>query len=114
MKLISAPCGRGSGHLNSYFILALNTERSSVIEPDPRLRGSRLFTDIRCRSPGYDWVTEQRSTPVVRGHATSLRWPSSHRHWKVKAQRRRPSPPISCVPAEQTLWSTIDAGTRFG
>ncbi len=43
--------------LNSYFILTLNAEPViSVIDPILGFGGSRLFTDIRLASPGFDWV----------------------------------------------------------
>ena len=43
--------------LNSYFILALNAEPViSVIDPILGFGGSRLYTDIRLASPGFDWV----------------------------------------------------------
>jgi len=43
--------------LNSYFILSLNAEPViSVIDPILGFGGSRLFTDIRLASPGFDWV----------------------------------------------------------
>jgi DNA-binding beta-propeller fold protein YncE len=43
--------------LNSYFILALNAEPViSVLDPILGFGGSRLYTDIRLASPGFDWV----------------------------------------------------------
>lgn len=43
--------------LNSYFILALNAEPViSVIDPILGFGGSRLYTDVRLPSPGYDWI----------------------------------------------------------
>lgn len=94
--------------LNSYYILALNTEPViSVIDPILGFGGSRLFTDIRLPSPGYDWVltSDQRrlfvAMPIINQVAVV-----DIDTWKVTSTIDVGPKPTHLLlsPDEQTLW----------
>ena len=94
--------------LNSYFILALNAEAViSVIDPILGFGGSRLYTDIRLASPGFDWVLskDQRrlfvSMPLVNQVAAV-----DTDTWKVIKNIDAGSKPTHLViaPDEKSLW----------
>ncbi len=94
--------------LNSYFILALNAEPViSVIDPILGFGGSRLYTDIRLPSPGFDWVLtrDQKrlfvAMPIINQVAVV-----DTDSWKVtKTIDVGPKPTHLLIsPDEQTLW----------
>jgi YVTN family beta-propeller protein len=96
--------------LNSYFILTLNVEPViSVIDPILGFGGSRLYTDVRLSSPGFDWVLtkDQRrlfvSMPTINQVAVV-----DTDSWKVIQNIDvGPKPThLSLSPDEQTLWVT--------
>jgi len=94
--------------LNSYYILALNTEPViSVIDPILGFGGSRLFTDIRLPSPGYDWVltSDQRRLFVTMPTINQVAMVDIDT-WKVtKTIDVGPKPThLLLSPDEQTLW----------
>ena len=94
--------------LNSYYILALNTEPViSVIDPILGFGGSRLFTDIRLPSPGYDWVLtgDQRQLFVAMPTVNQVAVVDLDT-WKVTGTIDVGPKPTHLLlsPDEQTLW----------
>ncbi len=94
--------------LNSYFILALNSEPViSVIDPILGFGGSRLYTDIRLPSPGYDWVLtrDQRQLFVAMPTINQVAAISTD-SWKVTQTIDVGPKPTHLVlsPDEHTLW----------
>ncbi len=94
--------------LNSYFILALNAEPViSVIDPILGFGGSRLYTDVRLISPGFDWVltADQRRLFVAMPMVNQVAVVDTD-SWKVIRNIDAGTKPTHLVlsPDEQTLW----------
>jgi YVTN family beta-propeller protein len=104
--------------LNSYFILAMNAEPViSVIDPILGFGGSRLYTDIRLPSPGYDWLLtkDQRRLFVAMPTVNQVAAIDTDT-WKVIKTIDTALKPthLALAPDEKTLWvaaQNADAAT---
>lgn len=94
--------------LNSYYILVLNAEPViSVIDPILGYGGSRLYTDIRLPSPGFDWVlTDDQKRLFVAMPKINQVAAVDTDSWKVLRTIDAGSRPAQLVlsPDGKTLW----------
>lgn len=104
--------------LNSYYVLALNSEPNiSVIDPLLGFGGSKLMTLVMLDSPGEDWVITGDQERLF----VSL--PSSNKvavvdtnTWKVVANVETGARPVRLAlqPDEKYLWVGTDEGAESG
>jgi YVTN family beta-propeller protein len=104
--------------LNSYYVLALNSEPNiSVIDPLLGFGGTRLVTLVLLKSPGEDWaLTADQERLFVSMPASNQVAVVDANTWKVVANVETGARPVRLAlqPDEQYLWVGTDEGAESG
>ncbi|MFL6254419.1 MAG: YncE family protein [Pyrinomonadaceae bacterium] len=104
--------------LNSYYVLALNSEPNiSVIDPLLGFGGTKLVTLIMLDSPGEDWViTNDQERLFVSMPASNRVAVVDTNTWKVVANVETGARPVRLAlqPDEKYLWVGTDEGAESG
>jgi DNA-binding beta-propeller fold protein YncE len=104
--------------LNSYYVLALNSEPNiSVIDPLLGFGGTKLVTLVMLNSPGEDWViTADQERLFVSMPAINQVAVVDTNTWKVVANVETGARPIRLAlqPDEKYLWVGTDEGAESG
>jgi YVTN family beta-propeller protein len=104
--------------LNSYYVLALNSEPNiSVIDPLLGFGGTKLITLVMLSSPGEDWVlTKDQERLFVSMPASNQVAVVDTNTWKVVANVETGARPVRLAlqPDEKYLWVGTDEGAESG
>lgn len=104
--------------LNSYYVLALNSEPNiSVIDPLLGFGGTKLVTLVLLDSPGEDWViTNDQERLFVSLPASNKVAVVDTNTWKVVANVETGARPVRLAlqPDEKYLWVGTDEGAEGG
>jgi len=104
--------------LNSYYLLALNSEPNiSVIDPLLGFGGTKLVTLIMLQDPGEDWVlTADQERLFVSMPAANKVAVVDTNTWKVVADVETGARPVRLAlqPDEKYLWVGTDEGAESG
>jgi YVTN family beta-propeller protein len=104
--------------LNTYYVLALNSEPNiSVIDPLLGFGGTKLVTLVMLDSPGEDWVlTSDHERLFVSLPASNRVAVVDTNTWKVVANVETGAHPVSLAlqPDEKYLWVGTDEGAESG
>ena len=104
--------------LNSYYVLALNSEPNiSVINPLLGFGGTKLITLVMLNSPGEDWViTNDQERLFVSMPASNQVAVVDTNTWKVVANIETGARPVRLAlqPDEKYLWVGTDEGAESG
>ena len=104
--------------LNTYYVLALNSEPNiSVIDPLLGFGGTKLVTLVMLDSPGEDWViTADQERLFVSLPASDMVAVVDTNTWKVVANVDTGARPVRLAlqPDEKYLWVGTDAGAESG
>lgn len=104
--------------LNSYYLLALNSEANiSVIDPLLGFGGTKLITLVLLRSPGEDWVlTADQERLFVSMPAVNQVAVVDTNTWKVIANVDTGARPVRLAlqPDEKYVWVGTDEGAEGG
>lgn len=104
--------------LNSYYVLALNSEPNiSVIDPLLGFGGTKLVTLVMLNSPGEDWViTNDQERLFVSMPASNQVAVVDTNTWKVVANVETGARPVRLAlqPDEKYLWVGTDEGGESG
>ncbi|MDT5272634.1 MAG: hypothetical protein QOH49_4820 [Acidobacteriota bacterium] len=104
--------------LNSYYVLALNSEPNiSVIDPLLGFGGTKLVTLVMLNSPGEDWViTNDQQRLFVSMPASNQVAVVDTNTWKVVANVETGARPVRLAlqPDEKYLWVGTDEGGESG
>jgi YVTN family beta-propeller protein len=104
--------------LNSYYVLALNSEPNiSVIDPLSGFGGTKLITLVMLKSPGEDWVlsADQERLFVTMPDSNQVAVVDTNT-WKVVADVDTGARPVRLAlqPDEKYLWVGTDGGADGG
>lgn len=104
--------------LNSYYVLALNSEPNiSVIDPLLGFGGTKLVTLVMLNSPGEDWaITSDQERLFVSMPASNQVAVVDTNTWKVVANVETGARPVRVAlqPDEKYLWVGTDEGGESG
>lgn len=104
--------------LNSYYVLALNSEPNiSVIDPLLGFGGTKLVTLVMLNSPGEDWViTNDQERLFVSMPGSNQVAVVDTNTWKVVANVETGARPVRLAlqPDEKYLWVGTDEGAESG
>ena len=104
--------------LNSYYVLALNSEPNiSVIDPLLGFGGTKLITLVMLKSPGEDWVlTSDQERLFVSLPASNQVAVVDTNTWKVVAEVETGARPVRLAlqPDEKYLWVGTDDAAESG
>ncbi|HEX7317708.1 MAG TPA: cytochrome D1 domain-containing protein [Pyrinomonadaceae bacterium] len=104
--------------LNSYYVLALNSEPNiSVIDPLLGFGGTKLVTLVMLNSPGEDWtITTDQERLFVSMPASNQVAVVDTNTWKVVANVDTGARPVRLAlqPDEKYLWVGTDDGAESG
>jgi YVTN family beta-propeller protein len=109
---------RADVDLNSYYVLALNSEANiSVIDPLSGFGGTKLVTLVMLKSPGEDWVlsADQERLFVTMPDSNQVAVVDTNT-WKVVADVDTGARPVRLAlqPDEKYLWVGTDEGAEGG
>ena len=109
---------RADVDLNTYFVLALNSEPNiSVIDPLSGFGGTKLRTLVMLKSPGEDWVltADQEHLFVSMPDSNQVAVVDTNT-WKVVADVDTGARPVRLAlqPDEKYLWVGTDEGAESG
>ncbi|HEX8145878.1 MAG TPA: cytochrome D1 domain-containing protein [Pyrinomonadaceae bacterium] len=104
--------------LNSYYVLALNSEPNiSVIDPLLGFGGTKLVTLVMLNSPGEDWaITADQERLFVSMPSSNQVAVVDTNTWKVVANVETGARPVRLAlqPDEKYLWVGTDEGAESG